>query len=178
LQPPPFPAGPFQPPLDIDQRICEQMIAEVEAAPKLLRDCVAKLTAAELDTKYKNWTIRQIVHHLADSHVNSYVRFKWALTEETPTIKPYEEGKWAELADSRTGDIGPALALVEGLHQRWVQLLRSMTMEQFSRAFFHPETGQTVSLVSALCYYVWHAKHHTGQIQWLQNEKGLAKAGR
>jgi hypothetical protein len=110
--------------------------------------------------------MRQIIHHLADSHVNSYIRFKWTLTEETPTIKAYHEGSWAALEDSRRGEVGPALALMVGLHQRWVQLMRSLTPEQFSRSFLHPETGQLVSLRSALSYYAWHCNHHIGQLIW------------
>src|SRR5579859_5990224 len=101
-------------------------MAVIEAAPTAaLRAAVAGLSEDQLDTRYRNWTIRQIVHHLADSHVHSYLRFKWALTEERPTIKPYDEGCWAALADARTGDVRAPLALLEGLHARWVQLLRS-----------------------------------------------------
>ena len=110
------------------------------------------LTEARLETRYRNWTIRQIVHHLADSHVNSYVRFKWALTEDLPTIKAYDEAKWVALEDSRRGEIDPALALMAGLHQRWAQLLATMTDEQFRRAFAHPESRMTLSLHEALCY--------------------------
>jgi uncharacterized damage-inducible protein DinB len=147
-------------------------MAVIEAAPTALRAAVAGPSEDQLDTRYRNWTIRQIVHHVADSHVNSYVRFKWALTEEVPTIKPYDDGRWADLADARTGEVRAPLALLEGLHIRWVQLLRSMTEEQFGRAFFHPETGQTVSLSAALCYYAWHGRHHTAQIHWLREQRG------
>jgi hypothetical protein len=104
--------------------------------------------------------------------VNSYVRFKWTLTEEVPTIKAYDDGRWAALEDSRTGDVQAPLALLEGLHARWVQLLRVLTEEQFARAFLHPETGQTVSLNAALCYYAWHCRHHTAQILWLREQRG------
>jgi hypothetical protein len=174
MNPPEFPAGPFAPEEDHDLARRLQFIAEIEAAPRLLRATIAGLTSAQLDTLYKNWTVRQIVHHLADSHVNSYVRFKWALTEEAPTIKAYDEGRWAALDDSRNGNLGPPLALLEGLHLRWWQLLRSMTPEQFSRSFFHPETKQRVTLSAALCYYAWHGKHHTGQIAWLRANRGWA----
>src|SRR5439155_21179602 len=121
-----------------------ELIAVIECAPANLRKAVAGLSEDQLDTRYRNWTIRQIVHHLADSHVNSYVRFKWALTEEQPTIKAYYEDRWAALKDSRTGDVRAPLALLEALHARWVQLLRSMTEGQFGQSFVHPETGQTV----------------------------------
>ena len=147
-------------------------MAVIEACPGALRRAVAGLSDAQLDTRYRNWTIRQIVHHLADSHVNSYIRFKWALTEDLPTIKAYDEGRWAALEDSRTGDIQAPLALLEGLHARWVQLLRSMTDEQFGRSFLHPETRKTVSLNAALCYYAWHCRHHTAQITWLRQQHG------
>jgi uncharacterized damage-inducible protein DinB len=133
---------------------------------------VTGLSENQLDTRYRNWTVRQIVHHLADSHLNCFVRFKLALTEETPTIKPYDESRWAELEDAKVGDIRPSLALLQGLHSRWTRLLRSMTDGHFARSFFHPEKGQNVSLSSALCYYAWHSRHHTGQILWLRQERG------
>jgi hypothetical protein len=170
MEPPQYPVGPFDPNEERQRDVC---IAEIEAAPRLLRELVGGLSEAELDTKYKNWTIRQIVHHLADSHVNCYIRFKWTLTEATPTIKAYDETQWSALEDARTGDIGPPLALLEGLHRRWVQLLRSMRPEQFARSFLHPETGKHVSLSAALRSYAWHGRHHTGQIQWLRQHKGL-----
>ncbi|MGH8244882.1 MAG: DinB family protein [Gammaproteobacteria bacterium] len=109
---------------------------------------------------------------MADSHVNSYVRFKWALTEDQPTIKAYDEGRWSALEDARAGDIGPPLALLESLHARWVQLLRSMSEEQFRRSFIHPESRETVRLFAALPYYAWHCRHHTGQILWLRERHG------
>jgi uncharacterized damage-inducible protein DinB len=172
MEPPQYPAGP--PPTgdhDGPQRRGE-LIAVLEAAPANLRRAVAGLSDGQLDTRYKNWTVRQIVHHLADSHVNSYVRFKWALTEEQPTIKAYHEDRWAALEDSRGGDVGAPLALPDGLHACWVQLLRVMSEEQFARSFLHPETGQTVRLDAALASYAWHCRHHTGQITWLREHNG------
>jgi uncharacterized damage-inducible protein DinB len=166
------PAGPFAPENHFgpDQRA--EFIAVIAQAPTALRQAVAGLTEQQLETLYKSWTIRQIVNHLADSHVNSYVRFKWALTEECPTIKAYDEGRWAALEDSRMGDVQTPIALLQGLHTRWVHLLRSMTDEQFARSFVHPETGKTVTLNEALCYYAWHCRHHTAQIQWLREQWG------
>jgi uncharacterized damage-inducible protein DinB len=166
------PAGAFAPDGDYDPKRRAELIAEIARAPTALRQAVAGLSEEQLDTLYKNWTLRQIVNHLADSHVNSYVRFKWALTEDCPSIKAYDEGRWAALEDSRTGDIRTPLALLEGLHARWVHLLRSMTNEQFGRSFLHPETGQTVSLSAALSYYAWHGRHHTAQIRWLREQRG------
>jgi hypothetical protein len=155
-----------------DPRRRAEFVAVLADAPAALHNLVAGLTDEQLDVPYRNWTVRQIVHHLADSHVNSYVRFKWALTEDRPTIKAYDEGRWAALADARTGDVRAPLALLAGLHLRWVQLLRSMAEEQFARTFFHPETGNTVSLNAALCYYAWHCKHHTAQIAWVGKKHG------
>ncbi len=172
MEAPQNPAGAFVPDESYDPQRRTEWIAMVEAAPTAVRAAVAGLSDDQLDTRYRNWTIRQIVHHLADSHVNSYVRFKWALTEDRPTIKPYDDGRWAALADAHTGDVQAPLALLEGLHARWVQLLRSMTEEQFGRTFFHPETGQTVSLDAALCYDAWHCRHHTAQIHWLREQRG------
>jgi uncharacterized damage-inducible protein DinB len=172
MEAPQYPAGAFAPEDNYGPTRRDEFITAIANAPAALREAVAGLSEEQLDTKYKNWTIRQIVNHLADSHVNSYVRFKWALTEERPTIKSYDEGRWAALEDSRTGDLRAPLALLEGLHARWVHLLRSMTEEQFTRSFLHPETGQTVTLSGALCYYAWHGRHHTAQIRWLREQQG------
>ena len=172
MEAPQNPAGAFEPEENYGPQRREQFLAVIEMCPGALRRAVAGLSDAQLDTRYRNWTIRQIVHHLADSHVNSYIRFKWALTEELPTIKAYDEGRWAALDDSRTGDIQAPLALLEGLHARWVQLLRSLTEQQFGRSFIHPETGKTVSLSAALCSYAWHCRHHTAQITWLRQQHG------
>ena len=166
------PVGPFEHEdcQSLERR--EGFVATLANAPAALRRAVDGLAEGQLDTRYRNWTVRQIVHHLADSHVNIYIRFKWALTEERPTIKAYDEGRWAALEDSRTGDVRAPLALLEGLHGRWAQLLRSMTEQQFARSFLHPETGQTVNLSAALCYYSWHCRHHTAQIRWLRERHG------
>jgi hypothetical protein len=172
MSPPQYPAGPPQPEEHYGPQRRGELIAVIEAAPAVLRRAVAGLSEGQLDTRYRNWTVRQIVHHLADSHVHSYVRFKWALTEERPTIKPYNEGHWVALEDARAGDISTPLALLEGLHACWVQMLRSMSEEQFARSFFHPETRETVSLNAAVCYYAWHCRHHTGQIVWLREQNG------
>ncbi len=166
------PAGLFVAEDGYDRRRRAEFIAVIEQAPAAVRQAVAGLSDGQLDTRYRNWTVRQIVHHLADSHVNSYVRFKWTLTEERPTIKAYDEGRWAALEDSRAGDVAAPLALLDGLHARWVELLRTMTDEQFARSFFHPETGQSVRLNAALCYYAWHCRHHTAQITWLRERHG------
>ncbi|MCI0639026.1 MAG: putative metal-dependent hydrolase [Gemmataceae bacterium] len=167
MTPPEFPVGPYVPSDDLDERRRQELIDVLNNAPAALGAAVTPLNESQLDMHYKNWTIRQIVHHLADSHLHSYIRFKWTLTEEQPTIKAHDEGRWAALADSRAGDIGPALRLFEGLHVRWVQLLSTLSPEHFARAFHHPETGETNTLGRALGYDAWHCRHHTGQILWL-----------
>lgn len=168
MQPPQNPAGEYvsEGPLSRERRA--ELIREIETAPTVLRQALAGLSEQQLDTKYKNWTIRQIVHHLADSHVHIYIRFKWALTEDHPTIKPYLEGPCAELEDSRRGDVAIPLALIAAIHARWALLMHSMTDSQFDRSFFHPESQKTVPLHAALTQYAWHCRHHTGQIQWLR----------
>jgi hypothetical protein len=170
--PPQFPAGPpvvdEQPP---DERRRAAWVDEIERAPARLRETVSGLSDQQLDTKYRNWTIRQIVHHLADSHVNSYVRFKWTLTEERPTIKPYDESLWSLLADAQHADVMPSLQLLEALHARWAYLLRSLAGEAFERSFYHPESQEVVPLWRALANYVWHGRHHTAQIEWVKRHK-------
>ena len=173
---PQYPAGPFAPDEHYNDRRRQESIATLEQAPASLRAAVEGLSEAQLDTRYRNWTVRQIVHHLADSHANAYVRFKLALTEERPTIKPYDEGRWVALADSRAGCIDAPLALLEGLHASWVQLLRGLTEDQFARTYFHPEMGEEVPLFRALGSYAWHSRHHTGQILWLREHHGWGQA--
>ncbi|MBL8809382.1 MAG: putative metal-dependent hydrolase [Planctomycetaceae bacterium] len=172
VQPPQQPVGPVveKTMLSTDER--NELISIIARAPGRLKAAVADLSPEQLSQKYVNWTIRQIVHHLGDSHIHSYARFKWALTEDNPTIKPYDETLCADLPDSKEGCILAPLALFEGLHGRWVQLLRSMNSEQFSRTFYHPASQRTVTLDAALCYYAWHCRHHTGQIEWLRSQLG------
>jgi hypothetical protein len=170
--PPENPAGAFIATELYDAAQYADLVQSLRQAPRLLREAVDGLNPVQLDTKYKNWTIRQITHHIADSHVHSYIRFKWALTEENPTIKAYEEGDWVSLDDNRRGDVEPALQLADGLHAKWVQVLESLTPADYARTFHHPQSGETVSLWTALNYYPWHAKHHTAQILWLRDQHG------
>jgi len=177
-QPPPDnPAGPYASVDVYDNQVKIDLIAVVRDAPARLRTAVAGLDNNQLDTRYKNWTIRQIVHHVGDSHLNSLIRFKWALTEDHPKIKAYEEADWVQLADSKSGDVEPSLALLDGLHAKWVQVLESMTEPQFGRSFLHPQSGESVSLWSALNSYAWHGRHHTAQILWLREQNGWAVLG-
>lgn len=165
---PDYPAGEFVQPENLTNAASESWTSELSQLPMQLREAVSDLTESQLDSTYRNWTIRQIVHHIADSHVNSYIRFKWTLTEDTPTIKPYNEGLWSDLIESRTKPIEPSLQLLDGLHSRWCQLLSTLASQDYERSFLHPETQSTVTLNSALAYYAWHGKHHTGQILWMR----------
>src|SRR5512143_1800730 len=137
---PRYPVGRFEPPAQLSEAERETLIRQIEEAPARLREAVAGLTLEELNTPYREggWTVRQVVHHVPDSHMNSYVRFRLALTEDEPTIKPYMENLWAELPDARSAPIDLSLGLLESLHKRWVTLLRSITPEQWKRQFRHP----------------------------------------
>src|SRR6266849_6249884 len=148
-------------------------IAEIAAAPSRMRKAVAGLSAAQLDTPYRDggWTVRQVVHHLPDSHLNSYVRFKLALTEDEPTIKPYYEDRWAELQEAKTAPIEVSLVLLDSLHKRWVLMLCSMKSEDWKRSFRHPDLG-VVSLEKNVALYSWHGRHHVGHITSLRERMG------
>ncbi len=141
------------------------MIDQIAAAPLRMREAVSGLTPSQLDTTYRpgGWTLRQVVHHVPDSHLNAYVRFKLALTEDGPTIKPYDEARWAELSDTRDTPLNTSLAMLEALHDRWVRLLRSMAPADFQRQLKHPESG-TMTLDALLSLYAWHGRHHVAHI--------------
>ncbi|HJR33742.1 MAG TPA: bacillithiol transferase BstA [Gemmatimonadales bacterium] len=152
------------------------LITAIAELPAQLRSAVQGLSEAQFDTPYRpgGWTVRQVVHHVPDSHLNAYVRFKLALTEENPAIKPYEEARWAELPDTAGTQIGVSLVLLEALHRRWVVLLRSMTDEQWSRTYFHPDHQTSLRLDAILAMYAWHGKHHTAHITRLRERMGWA----
>ena len=169
---PRYPIGPFALPSTVTQTDLEGWIAVLEAAPDHLRAAVSGLSGAQLGTPYRvgGWTVRQVVHHLPDSHLNSYTRFKLALTENAPVIKPYLEDRWAELPDSRL-EPEVSLALLMALHGRWTTLLRALTEEDFARTFVHPENGEQ-TLAQSLALYAWHSEHHTAQIVGLRERQG------
>ena len=148
-------------------------MADIAELPAALRKAVSGLSAAQLDTPYREggWTVRQVVHHFADSHMNAFIRFKLALTEDTPQIKPYNEKAWATLADGLGPDIEPSLMLLQGLHARWSVLLSSLTAEQLDRPFLHPENGPQ-KLDRALQTYAWHSRHHVAHITRLRERSG------
>ena len=171
-----YPIGRFKldsAPTDEDIR---RAIDEVAEAPARLRAAVEGLSPEQLDTPYRpgGWTVRQVVHHIPDSHLNSYCRFKLALTEDEPTIKAYHEDRWAELEDSRTTPIEVSLAMLESLHKRWVLLMKSLSPADFARTFRHPEIG-LVSLAKNVCLYGWHGRHHVAHITSLRERMGWDK---
>jgi uncharacterized damage-inducible protein DinB len=170
---PRYPIGKFQAPPAFDPALRAACIQQIEEAPARLRDAVGGLSERQLDHPYREggWTVRQVVHHLPDSHMNSYVRFKLAVTEDEPTIKPYDEAQWAKLPDAATADVEISLVLLEALHRRWVLFLRSLSVAQLSRAFRHPELG-TVSLDQGLALYAWHGRHHVAHITTLRDRMG------
>jgi uncharacterized damage-inducible protein DinB len=150
-----------------------ECIAQIAACPAGMRAAVQGLDDAKLDTPYRDggWTVRQVVHHVPDSHMNAYVRFKLGLTEETPTIKPYEENSWAQLPDSRTAPIGMSLDILESVHARWVLVLRAVRDADFARKINHPESGvQTLDRMLAL--YAWHGRHHIAHVTSLRERRG------
>lgn len=168
-----FPIGRFKldgVPADEDIR---RAIDEIAQAPAKLRAAVEDLTTEQLATPYRpgGWTVRQVVHHVPDSHLNSYCRFKLALTEDEPTIKPYQEDRWAELDDSRTAPIEVSLAMLESLHERWVLLMKSLSPAEFARTFRHPDIG-VLTLAKNVCLYAWHGRHHTAHITSLRERMG------
>lgn len=168
-----YPVGKFVAPDHATDEQRRQFIDEIEATPARLRAAVAGLSDEQLDTPYRpdGWTVRQVVHHLPDSHLNSYTRFRLALTEDEPTIKPYYEDRWAELADARTAPPEVSLDLLETLHRRWVLLLRSLGPADFARSFRHPELG-IVTLEKSTALYAWHGRHHIAQITGLRERMG------
>ena len=167
-----YPIGKFhyEGPYNGEQR--HHFIEEIAAAPQRLRSAVHNLRESQLDTPYRpgGWTVRQVVHHLPDSHMNAYIRFKLALTEPNPTIKPYDEKLWAEMADVQV-PVETSLVLLEALHHRWTTVLRAIQPEQFDYKLRHPELGQ-LDLDRLLAMYAWHGKHHVAQIMSLRKRLG------
>ena len=168
-----YPIGKFEKPTTITKDILKIWISDISTFPKKLSTEVLNLTNKQLDTQYRpnGWTIRQVVHHCADSHMNSFIRFKLALTEDNPTIKPYHEDLWAELADAKDMPIGPSLKILEGLHYRWVVLIKSLSADDLQKTFFHPANQKTMSLATTIALYAWHSKHHLGHVKLVSGGK-------
>jgi uncharacterized damage-inducible protein DinB len=151
----------------------KKLIGEIAATPQRLREAVRGMDDERLDTPYREggWTVRQVVHHLPDSHLNAYIRLKFALTEDAPTIKPYDEALWAMLPDSQKTPVATSLTLLESLHERWVILLRSLAPQDFGRKFTHPDHGP-VTIDWLVSMYAWHGRHHVGHITSLSERMG------
>jgi uncharacterized damage-inducible protein DinB len=170
---PRYPIGKFQPPAEFNTITRKLNIQQLEEMPAQLRAAVKGLSNEQLNEPYREggWSLRQVVHHLADSHLNAYTRFKLAVTEEDPTIKTYNEKAWAGLEDSLKADVEVSLVLVKAIHHRLVMFLRSLEEKQFSRSYMHPETGKG-SVDRILALYAWHGRHHIAHITGLRDEHG------
>lgn len=168
-----YPIGKFQMPAEVSPEALRTGIRELAAGPGLLREAVFGLNDSQLDTPYRpgGWTVRQVVHHIADSHMNAYVRFRLALTEDQPTIRPYDQGKWAGLSDALRDPVEVSLVLIDSLHQRMVDLFDSLAPSDFSRTFLHPERG-VVHIDGNILMYAWHTRHHTAHITGLRQRMG------
>jgi hypothetical protein len=166
-----FPIGKYHKPANFSSEVVHTFIQELASFHERLREEVEHLSDAQLDTPYRpeGWTIRQVVHHCADSHMNSFIRFKLALTEESPTIKPYYEERWAELTDSKKMPIAPSLILLQGLHERWVALLQSLSESDMKKTFIHPEHGKSFRVDENIGVYAWHGNHHLAHITSLKS---------
>jgi uncharacterized damage-inducible protein DinB len=168
-----YPIGKFVRPESLTPEQRAAAIRTIAETPANMRAAVAGLTDAQLDTPYRpdGWSVRQVVHHVADSHLNAYTRLKLGLTEDVPTIKPYDEAKWAELEDGRSKLVDQSLALLEALHARWVFLLERMKPSDFARKINHPEWKAPMSLDTLIALYEWHGRHHTAHITELRRRK-------
>jgi hypothetical protein len=161
-----YPVGPMPRLGELDRASRTRLIDAIAGTPARFRSLVAGLSDEQLDTPYRpgGWTVRQVVHHVPDSHMNAYIRMKLACTEEMPTIRTYEEDRWAELPEAKSGPVEISLALLEALHRRWVAFLRALPDADFRRTYAHPELG-TVSIDGAVAIYEWHCRHHAAHIE-------------
>jgi len=165
-----YPVGRYQAPEKHHPEMQTEWIASIEALPKWLDHCIENLDADQLDTPYRpnGWTVNQVIHHIADSHMNGYIRLKLALTEDSPVIKPYDEKLWADLPDVDNVPVNVSVTLLHALHIRWVQLLRNMQPEDWERNYFHPEHEHYVPVWQMTDLYAWHGRHHMEQIRSLR----------
>lgn len=165
-----YPIGKFSTPAEFTLTNLKEFIARIEAVPSTLTEVVKGLSPQQLDTPYRpeGWTVRQVVHHLADSHMNAYIRFHWTLTEDSPKIKAYDEKKWAELPYQTDLPVEVSISLLRYLHERWAHLLRSLTSEDFDKWYTHPQDGKTYELKKVVALYAWHGDHHIAHITSLK----------
>lgn len=161
-----FPIGHFSMPEIFDQKQINTWISEIEALPDQLKNATENLTDEELNQTYRpeGWTLRQVVHHIPDSHINAYIRFKQAITEDVPVIRPYYEERWAETGEAKNGDIKLSIDLLAALHQRWVAFLKTLNQEDYQRKYIHPAQAKELTLANMLGMYAWHGKHHLAHI--------------
>jgi uncharacterized damage-inducible protein DinB len=168
-----YPIGPFRAPgrLKPDQRA--SLLGQLRLAPRRLRDAVRGLSESQIDTPYRpeGWTVRQVVHHVADSHVHGYLRCKHVLTEDQPTLETYEQDDWAALDDAREAPLEPSLSVLDGVHDRWAMVLERLPADAWSRGAHHPESGD-VTLDDLLALYVWHGDHHVAHLTALRDREG------
>lgn len=169
-----YPMGEANPPLTPTPQEIESWIDEIEDLPSILKMVVKRLTDFQLNTTYRpdGWTLRQVIHHLADSHLNGYMRFKHILTEDIPNIHPYDKNAWANLPVAKDGNIDLSINLLESLHARWVKMLRSLSDEELKREAFHPERNEKLRLDRMIYYYAWHGNHHLAHITMTIEQKG------
>ena len=169
-----YPIGKFEPPESITESDLQEWIMILETLPQRLTNLVSPLSEEQLETPYRpeGWTVRQLVHHISDSHHNSYIRFKWALTENTPTIKAYNEKAWAELFDTRTAPIQMSLDHLSAIHAKLVYLLKGLSEQDLHRSFIHPDGNQETTLKENVARYAWHSNHHFAHIENLIKRKG------
>lgn len=165
-----FPIGKFKEPRTYDESQISSMIQTLAEAPTLYEKAVAGLSEEQLDTPYRpeGWSIRQVIHHVPDSHMNAYIRFHWSLTEENPTIKAYNEADWAQLPYLKEVPIEVSLSILKSIHARWVILLENLTALDFEKTYSHPEYGKVFKLKTVLAQYAWHSQHHLGHINSLK----------
>ena len=156
------------------EKIKASYLLDIKMCPSLLENAIANLDEHQLNVPYREggWTVKQVVHHVADSHMNAYIRFKLGLTEDSPTIKPYEEAAWAELSDTKNLPVNISLTLLHALHTRWVELLKNMTEEEWQRTIYHPEQKKQITLWDLAGTYAWHGKHHAAHITALRERMG------
>jgi hypothetical protein len=171
-----YPVGRFKYDGDTSREAIDRSIADIAALPERLRAAVGGLDETQLDTPYREggWSSREVVHHVADSHMNAYVRCKLALTEDKPTVKSYDEAEWAKLADVQIVPISVSLSLLDALHTRFVALLRSMSDADFERSYIHPDHGRAVPMREVVALYAWHGRHHTAHVTGLRERNGWA----
>jgi hypothetical protein len=169
-----YPIGKFTQPAAYTSDLRHQHVAQIAACPGEMRRAVAGLSSTQLDTPYRDggWTVRQVVHHVPDSHMNAYIRHKLAATEDQPTIRTYKEALWAELPDGRSGDIEVSLQLLAAVHERWHRFLTALAPDGFQRTFLHPDISGPVSLAKSVAMYAWHGRHHVAHIDALRHRNG------